>query len=235
MERTSLIEFLDRGWSLEQIGRAVGRHPSTVAYWMHKHGLEAVGRERHAARGGVAREALAALVERGLSSHGIARELGLSQTTVRHWLKRHGLRTEKARSRAAKRAAQGRVVRTCQTHGKTEFVLGLDGYFRCRRCRALAVSRQRRRAKAAVVREAGGKCQICGYDRYVGALEFHHRVPEEKAFGLAERGISRSVAKMREEARKCVLLCGNCHAEVEAGIVPLPLAEPARPGPQSPM
>jgi hypothetical protein len=24
---------------------------------------------------------------------------------------------------------------------------------------------------------------------------------------------------MREEARKCVLLCANCHAEVEAGIV----------------
>lgn len=23
----------------------------------------------------------------------------------------------------------------------------------------------------------GGKCQICGYDRYVGALEFHHLDP----------------------------------------------------------
>jgi hypothetical protein len=29
--------------------------------------------------------------------------------------------------------------------------------------------------------------------------------------------MTRSLAILREEARKCVLLCANCHAEVEAG------------------
>jgi hypothetical protein len=29
---------------------------------------------------------------------------------------------------------------------------------------------------------------------------------------------------MREEAEKCVLLCANCHAEVEAGIVTIEAA-----------
>jgi hypothetical protein len=28
---------------------------------------------------------------------------------------------------------------------------------------------------------------------------------------------------MRAEARKCVLLCANCHAEVESGLIDLPL------------
>lgn len=71
--------------------------------------------------------------------------------------------------------------------------------------------------------EAGGRCRLCGYDSYVGALQFHHREPAAKAFGLGQRGLTRSLAAMRAEAAKCVLLCGNCHAEVEAGLADLPL------------
>ena len=36
-------------------------------------------------------------------------------------------------------------------------------------------------------------------------------------------GIVYRIDTLREEARKCVLLCSNCHAEVEAGAVALPL------------
>jgi hypothetical protein len=36
-------------------------------------------------------------------------------------------------------------------------------------------------------------------------------------FHLSLRGVTRSLEKLREEARKCVLLCATCHAEVEAG------------------
>jgi hypothetical protein len=81
------------------------------------------------------------------------------------------------------------------------------------------VSRRRRRLKEILVREAGGRCGICGYDRWVGALQFHHRDGEEKEFGLADRGLTRSLEVVRREAAKCILLCANCHSEVEAGIV----------------
>jgi hypothetical protein len=37
------------------------------------------------------------------------------------------------------------------------------------------------------------------------------------------RGITRSLARLRAEAAKCVLLCANCHAEVEAEGIELPL------------
>ncbi len=72
-----------------------------------------------------------------------------------------------------------------------------------------------------LVEEAGGSCRLCGYDRCTAALEFHHLDPREKAFGLARFGAHR-IEKLRAEVRKCVLLCSNCHAEVEAGFVALP-------------
>jgi hypothetical protein len=68
------------------------------------------------------------------------------------------------------------------------------------------------------VTEAGGCCRLCGYDRCVAALQFHHVDPEEKSFGLGCAGLTRGIAKARAEADKCVLLCANCHAEVEAGL-----------------
>ncbi len=76
----------------------------------------------------------------------------------------------------------------------------------------------RRKVKAQLIEEAGGRCVLCGYDRYPGALQFHHLDPESKEFGLGLRGVARSLDRCRAEARKCALLCANCHAEVEGGI-----------------
>jgi 5-methylcytosine-specific restriction endonuclease McrA len=114
-------------------------------------------------------------------------------------------------------------IRECKYHGLTEFVLENDNtkyrQLRCKKCRAAAVTKRRRKVKELLVREAGGKCFLCGYDRYFGALDFHHKRPKEKSFGLSEGGISRSFQKSLAEIQKCVLLCANCHREVEAGIL----------------
>jgi 5-methylcytosine-specific restriction endonuclease McrA len=88
----------------------------------------------------------------------------------------------------------------------------------------------RRRKKARLVAEAGGACVICGYSGYFGALEFHHREPAQKSFGLSERGMTRSIERLRAELAKCVLLCSNCHAEVEGGVTALPSSAQARSG-----
>ena len=55
------------------------------------------------------------------------------------------------------------------------------------------------------------------------ALEFHHVDPAEKRFALSARGGHAVARALRAEARKCVLLCSNCHAEVESGVVALPV------------
>jgi len=62
MDRGSLESFLGRVLSLAKIGRRVGLNEATVGYWVKKHGLQAVDREKHAARGGMARKELQTLV-----------------------------------------------------------------------------------------------------------------------------------------------------------------------------
>jgi ferredoxin len=39
------------------------------------------------------------------------------------------------------------------------------------------------------------------------------------------RGITRAIDAVRAEVEKCVLLCSNCHAEVEAGHKEVPPLE----------
>lgn len=68
-----------------------------------------------------------------------------------------------------------------------------------------------------LVEEAGGRCVVCGYDRYVGALEFHHTDPTQKRLTMSTDGAALGLDAARAEAAKCVLLCSNCHAEVEGG------------------
>jgi transposase len=222
MDAGVLERYLRQGLSLEKIGELTGRHPSTVGYWVKQHGLAAVHRDRHAPRGGIDKTRLSELVDAGFSTRQIAERLGLSHSTVRHWLRRHGLRTARARredSHGARGVDPPRKELACHRHGVTEFWLDNRGIYRCLRCRSQAVARRRRRLKQILVADAGGRCSICGYDRYVGALQFHHRDSATKKFGVGERGLTRSLEMLKAEVAKCVLLCANCHSEVEGGIV----------------
>lgn len=211
-----------KGMSLKAIGKQAGKHPSTVGHWLKKHGLTAHNADRHAPKGGLDREQLEALVDAGLTLREIAKRLDRSGSTVRHWMDRYGLRTHGHR-RPRPLGDPKRTEMDCRRHGITTFVLEGRGYYRCTRCRSEAVSKRRRAVKRVLVDEAGGRCAICRYSRCQEALHFHHVDPMSKAFHLGHQGQSRSLARSRAEAQKCVLLCGNCHAEVEAGIATLPL------------
>jgi transposase len=222
MERADLAAQLAEGRSIESIARDAGRAPSTVAYWVNKHGLTSGHAARHAPRGGIERERLQTLVEEGLSIRQIAARSDVSATTVRHWLQRHGLKTQPARYARRDGPRPSDLLRECSRHGWATFVrVGNAGHYRCGRCNAEAVSERRRRVKAILVAEAGGSCVACGFDAYAGALQFHHRDPATKAFEVSRQGVTRSLRRLREEARKCVLLCANCHAMVEAGLLSL--------------
>jgi transposase len=223
MDRDLLKTYLSEGLSLEQIGVLVNRDPSTVQYWVKEHGLAANGRDKHATRGGLNRAQLEPLVADGLTLRAISEELGVSVSTVRHWMRRFGLRTKRHRGNRHLRPSPKRavIVDECHRHGETEFVLENRGAYRCKRCRSESVSQWRQRLKQTLIDEAGGACAICGYSRHPSALHFHHVDPATKEFALSQEGITRSLERARAEARKCVLLCANCHAEVEAGAASL--------------
>lgn len=224
MDREALRVLLGQGDSVERIAARFRRHPSTVAYWIAKHGLEANGHEKHAAKGGLDREVLETLVTQGCTIREIAAAVNRSAGTVRHWLGRYGLKTQNKRGprpgvgvEQARESGLLTVIRQCDAHGTTPFVLDVGGRYRCRRCRSEAVTRRRRRVKRILVAEAGGRCHLCGYDRYPGALAFHHLDPSAKRITVSASGFGLGIETLRAEAGKCMLLCANCHAEVEGG------------------
>jgi DNA-binding CsgD family transcriptional regulator len=222
MEREELQRYLAEGLSLEQIGSRVGRSPSTVSYHLKKYGLKPVNQGKHANRGAVSEDALREMAARGCSLREIARSLDRSPATIRYWVRKLGIRTRGMALRRpelerARRAGLKRVESTCRRHGRATFVLEGRGYYRCSRCRSEKVSEWRRRAKRKLIAASGGRCVLCGYDECPAALQFHHLEPADKSFNISCGGVTRSYAELEAEAAKCVLLCGNCHAEVEGG------------------
>lgn len=74
----------------------------------------------------------------------------------------------------------------------------------------------RKRLKKDAVAYKGGKCQVCGYNKCVAALHFHHRIKVDKKFHLSITQKT-SLISVKDELDKCDLLCANCHAEIEHG------------------
>ncbi|PIU99212.1 hypothetical protein COS59_00985 [Candidatus Wolfebacteria bacterium CG03_land_8_20_14_0_80_36_15] len=111
------------------------------------------------------------------------------------------------------------MLKICKKHGKTKHFKRPDGSFRCVKCASKWVIDSRIRKKKKLVSLFGGKCRACGYNRYIGALDFHHINPKTKSFSLSVKGLCYSWETILKEAKKCVLLCKNCHTELENGII----------------
>ena len=80
-----------------------------------------------------------------------------------------------------------------------------------------AVAKRRRELKRRAVEYKGGACICCGYHQHVGVLDFHHIDPTTKEFGISGKGMTRSWEKIKTELDKCILVCANCHREIELG------------------
>ena len=117
--------------------------------------------------------------------------------------------------------------RRCRRHGSTEFVnyapLTDGNRWRCKRCVGEAVRRRHHKVRRILIAEAGGCCAVCGYDRCVINLHFHHVDPATKAFNMS-MAAGKSEAAYRAEMAKCVLVCANCHGEIESGMTASPPA-----------
>lgn len=69
--------------------------------------------------------------------------------------------------------------------------------------------------KMELIEYKGGKCEICGYNKNIAALQFHHINPDEKEFKLDVRKLSNNkMENIYKEVDKCMLLCANCHSEI---------------------
>ena len=79
---------------------------------------------------------------------------------------------------------------------------------------------RRRNFKLELVKLRGSKCQVCGYDKCLPALDFHHVDKTKKSFSISNSFRLRgNKTIILEEIKKCVLLCSNCHHEVHEGLI----------------
>ena len=102
----------------------------------------------------------------------------------------------------------------CKKHGLCKYILEGRGYYRCTKCRMDAVSRKRRKIKIDLVEYKGGKCEMCGYNKCIAALDFHHKDYREKDFNLSKNGNTYGLERAKKEVDKCILICSNCHREL---------------------
>lgn len=108
------------------------------------------------------------------------------------------------------------MLKDCKIHGTTDYGFRTNRW-RCRKCEYSAMKKRRYKVKALLKEKHGNRCSRCGYNKCMKALSFHHLDRATKSFGVSGTTVL-SLDRMLAEADKCVLLCMNCHMEVEEEI-----------------
>ena len=166
------------------------------------------------------KELLIEMIGKGMSLNQIGKETGKSLTTVRYWAKKHQIEfpNKPFKEIGKKDYGEYRFCPRCKKNCIiTEFYnrRGKEhSSVYCKICTNLQTIERQRNIKKLMVDYKGGKCQKCGYNKYIGALEFHHLNPEEKDFNLSELKIHSFNQVIIDELDKCILVCSNCHREI---------------------
>lgn len=146
------------------------------------------------------------LFDQGLTKKEIADELDIGYSTVRKYTKGLVNKPRYTNTRG--------ICRSCGETDKDKFYT--QSQYQCKSCWN---KRTYQTAKDKILEymesRGGAKCCRCGYDKYIGALDFHHRDPAEKD-PTWSRGWS--LPKLKKELDKCDIVCANCHREIHAGL-----------------
>lgn len=160
----------------------------------------------------------------------IAREFGRAEKTINKWLKRHslkGIKINHRRRHMINQLFRSYIGKTCP--GCYRFLSWdkyiphkdyPDGYsYRCRSCKENGSPPGNTVTKQYYVDQLGGSCNICGYNKYVAALVFHHVDQDTKQAAPDRLMLTLPSRACDEEIDKCILLCANCHLELHSGKV----------------
>lgn len=152
-------------------------------------------------------EQLAAYISERKSIREISALSGKGYGTIRYWLDKYGLKTKPKREKTD--------LKVCIACGETEqskfYPRRIE---KCIKCHNIDGANRQTAARNLMVQERGGKCSICGYNRCIAALEFHHTDKSRKSPSFTYiRGWS--LENIRKELEECILVCSNCHREIE--------------------
>ncbi|SOK58727.1 Phage protein [Yersinia phage fHe-Yen9-04] len=145
------------------------------------------------------------MIEQGRSVRDIAKECNVAYSTMNKYFKNNNLKSQYMIQLESPICFKHNVEFTKRNNSNKRI---------CWKCNAENVSKHRKKLKIKSVEYLGGKCERCGYNKSMSALEFHHKDPSEKDFEISAKGITRSWQKIQIELDKCMLLCSNCHREI---------------------
>lgn len=169
------------------------------------------------------RDLLVSCVEQGMSTYDIAKIVNKSQSSVRHWLKKFGLKTKHKSFKdilpEEKIDKNNQYCEICNI--KLNYINAYnrkeknrDCYHnRCKECFSKKILEKRINFKEKIVQYGGGCCKKCGYNKDLTSLEFHHLDPTKKDFNPSS-SVSTSWELVKTELDKCTLLCSNCHRKL---------------------
>jgi hypothetical protein len=167
------------------------------------------------------KEYLNECIQRNMSINMIAEENDCSAGSVKHWLKKYGLKTSASAGPRIKRLEGKHFCGNCEEYlPYSEFYIRKRGGYsgHCKKCNVkVSIERLEHKyvsRKSKAIELKGGCCEKCGYKKNFAALCFHHKDPSTKSFGIDARNIRmRNWDLILEEIDKCSLLCHNCHME----------------------
>lgn len=187
------------------------------------------------------KEKVEADLENGLSIGKLVKKYSSTRPKIRYFMKKNGLKSKvpsfsegynKQKECTANVVIEGVIYDIQCTDCKT-LKPCTDFYIRkkrntyktvCTECEieynVKLLKRKRKNIKQTLINLKGGKCECCGYNKSIWALEFHHRDPTKKEFGLGNVGNKKEIEKQKKEVEKCFLLCSNCHRETHYGLHP---------------
>jgi hypothetical protein len=84
----------------------------------------------------------------------------------------------------------------------------------CKSCNSKRTIKRERDGKKRCVDYMGGCCSICGYDKCIRVLEFHHLDPSKKSKDYNVRFKLWKFERQKKELEHCILVCSNCHREI---------------------
>jgi hypothetical protein len=86
-----------------------------------------------------------------------------------------------------------------------------------KKCSGCTSKERRNENKQKAIKMMGERCQKCGYDKCIHALDFHHIDPSKKAFTVSGKW-HYPWSKIETEIKKCLLVCNRCHTEIHHGM-----------------
>jgi hypothetical protein len=176
----------------------------------------------------ISKEELENFFSKGLTISQISKQTGHPYMTIQWWVKKWKLQSPKF-GYIFKEGKMYKKCSSCDTlkevnnenfpmkkrNGVVRKRGGFDRYTMsaCRECLRKRTFDRHVTFKLNCVNYRGGKCEKCGYNKCISALDFHHKNPEEKDYDISSFR-HKHWSLVKPELDKCDLLCRNCHAEL---------------------